>query len=374
MVNSSLWAQEISDKIKSKMIVVAARNKHKIPYTTENGVYDDWTDKNICWWTNGFWGGIMWQMYHATENNLYREIAIEVEEKLDRNLMNHGGMDHDSGFKWLPTSGAHYRKDGDKAAYNRVLLAADNLAGRLNTAGGFLRAWNDPGSGDKAGWAIIDCMMNLPLLYWASELTKDPRYNQIARIHANMAKKYFVRDDGSVKHIVEFDPLSGEYIRSHGGQGYKRGSVWTRGQAWAIYGFALSHQYTHDEEALKYAVKTADYFIENIPEKHGIPVDFMQPEDCVWEDSTAAVIAACGMLEIKKYMPEDSGKKYEEAALKLLHFVAEERCNWTEETDNIVERCTAAYHDKEHEFAIVYGDYFFIEAIWKLTEQELFIW
>ena len=318
MEREILWAQEISGKIKNKMAVVAERNQHKIPYTTENGCFDDLTDKNICWWTNGFWGGIMWQLYHASGDELYRGIALEVEEKLDRNLMIHMGMDHDSGFKWLPTSGAHYRIDGDKASYNRLMLASDNLAGRFNTAGGFLRAWNDKRDGSRAGWAIIDCMMNLPLLYWASDLTKDPRYGQIARIHAQTAMKYFIREDGSVNHIVEFHPATGEFLTSHGGQGYRQGSTWTRGQAWAIYGFVLSYLYTKEEGYLQSAEKTADYFRENIPDEGGIPVDFRQPPDCTWEDSTAAAIAACGMLELSKIVK--SGEKYKKNSHKLIAF------------------------------------------------------
>lgn len=373
MDQDKLWAQEIAEKIKVKMQVVAARSRHKIPYTTINGVHDDWTEKNICWWTNGFWGGIMWQLYHATGEQIYREIAVEVEEKLDKNLMSHGGMDHDSGFKWLPTSGADYRITGNKEAYNRTLLAADNLAGRINIQGGFIRAWNDEDDGSKAGWAIIDCMMNLPLLYWATEQTKDSRYAHIAKTHAQTVMKYFVRPDGSVNHIVEFDPVDGKFVTTYGGQGYCQGSSWTRGQTWAIYGFVISYLHTKEEQYLQYARRVADYFISNIPDSGAIPVDFAQPADCTWEDSTAAAIGACGMLELAGQLG-DEGNVYRSSAMKLLHFLAEHRCNWSPECDNIVEKCTCAYHDEQHEFSIIYGDYYFIEAIWKLTGEEIFIW
>ena len=94
------WVKEVYEKILTKEEQVAKRNAHKIPYTTKDGVFDDKSGKEICWWTNGCWGGMMWQLYHATGNELYREIAIENEEKLDANLMNRQGMDHDSGFKW----------------------------------------------------------------------------------------------------------------------------------------------------------------------------------------------------------------------------------------------------------------------------------
>lgn len=368
------WAQKVAQKIKKKMIQVADRSRHKVPYTTQNGVHNDLTETDICWWTNGFWGGMMWQLYAATKEDIYQENALELEQKLDACLMSHIGMDHDSGFRWLPTAVIHYRLTGDKDAFNRGILAADNLLGRYNIVGKFIRAWNDNKDGSKAGWAIIDCMMNLPLLYWAYEETKDPRYLHVATAHAETARRYFVREDGSVNHIVEFDALTGEFVRTYGGQGCEVGSSWTRGQAWALYGFALSYLHTKNDIYLGTAKKIANYFIANTPKSGLIPVDFRQPLDCTWEDSTAAAIASCGMLEIAKCVEEPERKLYQDAALKLLHALEENRCNWSESCDHIVEKCTAAYHDKEHEFSIIYGDYYFIEAIWKLTGEEVFIW
>lgn len=367
------WAWETAEKIKKKESLVAKRNRHKIPYTAKNGVFDDRTD-DICWWTNGFWGGMMWQLYHATGDMLYREIAEENEEKLDANLMDCGGMDHDSGFKWLPTAVVNYRLNKKKKSRNRAMLAADNLAGRFNPAGRFIRAWNDEGEPVRAGWAIIDCMMNLGLLYWAFEETKDPRYRQIAVMHADTAMAHFVRPDGSVNHIVEFDPVTGNYIQSLGGQGYAVGSSWTRGQAWALYGFVLSYLHTGAEKYLDTAKRVANYFIACIPQSGLIPVDFRQPGDCVWEDSTAAAIASCGLLELEKCVPLQEKALYHGAALRLLKTLEEKRCSWEESCDNILEKCTAAYHGQEHETAIIYGDYYFIEAVWKLTGEEIFIW
>lgn len=368
------WAEETAEKIQKKVSVVARRNGHKIPYTTIQGVFDDMSDKEIYWWTNGFWGGVLWQMYHATGDVFYRTAAEENEEKLDQNMMSFCAMDHDSGFKWLLTAVANYRQTGNEASRNRGILAASNLAGRFNLAGQFIRAWNDKGSGKIAGWAIIDCMMNLPLLYWAGEELHDPRFSQIAEAHANTAEKYFIRPDGSVNHIVSFEPYTGEVIGTQGGQGYAEGSSWTRGQAWAIYGFALSYRHTENEVYINAAKRVANYFIANIPESGLIPVDFRQPEEPRWEDSTASAIAACGLLEIAEHTTGNDKLVYERAAIRLLKGLENQRCNWDERTDHILEKCTAAYHDKEHEFAIIYGDYYFIEAIWKLTGKELFMW
>lgn len=373
-MNESTWAAEVSRKIQTKYKAVAQRNLHKIPYTAKDGVFDDWTNKDICWWTNGFWSGMMWQLYHATNDPLYRSIAEENEQKLDKNLLTHSGMDHDSGFRWLTTAVANYRMTGNKESYNRGLLAADNLAGRFNPAGQFIRAWNDDGDGSKAGWAIIDCMMNLPLLYWAYEETKDPRFFQIAAMHANTAMKYFIREDGSANHIVEFNAATGAFVTSYGGQGYAEGSSWARGQAWALYGFTLSFLHTKNEVYLTTAIKIAHYFISNIPKSGLIPVDFKQPADCTYQDSTAAAIAACGMLELEKLVSGSEKEILHNSAIKLLMALDEHNCRYEDTCDNLLEKCTAAYHDMEHEFPIIYGDYYYIEAIFKLTGEELFIW
>ena len=141
---------EAEEKIKEKLSFVAERSVHKVPYSSKDGVFDDWTN-NIAWWTNGFWGGILWQLYHVTKNELYRESAQELEEKLDATLMSPEDMDHDSGFRWLLTSGANYRETGSEESFKRTLLAACNMAGRFNPAGDFIRAWNDWGNKEKRG-------------------------------------------------------------------------------------------------------------------------------------------------------------------------------------------------------------------------------
>ena len=371
------WAQETLERTAHKLEKVAQRSAEKIPYTTVDGVHDDKSgDKEIGWWTNGFWGGIMWQMYTLTGKEIYRNIAEQNEKKLDADLMDYEKLDHDNGFKWLPTAVADYRVTGNRSSKNRGLLAAGNLAGRYNCAGKFIRAWNDgPNSKvDRRGWAIIDCMMNLPLLYWASEETGDPRFSQIAANHADTAMKAFIRGDGSANHIVEFDPASGEMIKSYGGQGYGEGSSWTRGQSWGLYGFILSYLHTQNNAYLETAERIANYFIANIPDSGLIPVDFRQPEDVKLEDSTAAAIASCGLIELARQKDGRQQKIYLNAALKMLQALTKNSFNWNEEEDNLLTKCTAAYHDEKHEFSIIYGDYFFLEALMKLADKELFIW
>lgn len=367
--------EEIAEKIIKKERAVVERNKGKIPYTAKNHVFDDRSDKkDICWWTNGFYGGTLWQLYNATKEELFKDCAIELENKMDACFMDYNGMDHDAGFRWLPTAVANYRLFQGKESKNRALLAAANLSGRFNLNGNFIRAWNDWGDDrDTTGWAIIDCMMNLPLLYWASEELGDPRFKAIAIAHADTAMKNFIREDGSVRHIVGFDPATGEFLRDYGGQGYGEGSSWTRGQSWALYGFTLSFIHTGEKKYLDTAIKVADRFIERIPESGLIPVDFDQPAEPSYVDSTAAAIASCGLITLHRVLSGEC-TKYLEAAENMLSALDEFDCDYDPEHDELLTRCTAAYHDKEHEFPIIYGDYYYIEAIWKLTGRELFIW
>lgn len=379
-----VWLDEAIGKVVEKMDWVSEKSKNKIPYTTVNGTHDDRSggdpsfdpDYGIYWWTNGFWGGMMWMMYQETGQQRYADIARFSEEKMDFCLMDFYGLHHDVGFMYLPTAVADYKLTGNPDSRRRALHAANLLAGRFNPVGKFIRAWNDlaDGSDDRRGWAIIDCLFNIPLLYWASEETKDPRFKHVAMMHADTVMENFVRPDGSVRHIVEFDPETGEMVRDYGGQGYEQGSSWTRGQTWGMYGFLMSYLHTGKQEYLDTSKKIAHYFIANIPEDGLIPVDFRQPKEPYWYDDTAAAIAACGLLELSKVVGEYEKDMYYNAAIKLLKALYENHSDFSKDNDCILQKCTGAYHDKEHESTIIYGDYFFMEALFKLKGNGIFMW
>ena len=161
----------------------------------------------------------MWLMYQDTGENMYLDIARQSELKMEKCFEDYYGLHHDVGFMFVPTAVADYRLTGNENSRKIGMHAANLLAGRFNPVGKFIRAWNDLAD-DTRGWAIIDCMINLSLLYWASEESKDPRFKQIAMLHADTVMEHFVRPDGSVNHIVEFNPDTGAVIRSLGGQGY----------------------------------------------------------------------------------------------------------------------------------------------------------
>lgn len=383
MNSNQEWVGEALEKVREKMQWVSEKNRDKIPYTTgADGSYDDRSDESrgwgmddgLNWWTNGFWGGIMWLLYQDTGEERYQEIAGISERKLEKCFDQYYGLHHDVGFMYLPTAVADYRLTGNEEGRRIGMHAANLLAGRFNPVGKFIRAWNQNGDNDTRGWAIIDCLLNLSLLYWASEESGDPRFRQIAMMHADTVLANFLRPDGSVCHIVEFDPESGRMVKSYGGQGYGDGSSWTRGQGWAVYGFANSYTHTGKKEYLEAARKVADYCVANLPESGIIPVDFKQPPEPAWEDSCAAGVIACGLLEVARHLSDSEKEKYENAAVKILRAIAENRADWTENCDAIVQNCTGAYHSPDHHFTMVYADYYFIEGLYKLSGIGRLLW
>ena len=392
------WLDEVYEKLLVKMKAECQRVGTDIPYTTgEGGMYRDITETawgktpdgstSVGFWTNGFWPGMLWQMYHATGDEAYKAAAVGVEERLDVLLKSPETVDHDVGFLFLLSSVANYRKTGDREARRRALLAAAELTARFNLDGKFIRAWPGPrdsqqgkrmGGGDIRGWMIIDSMMNLPLLYWASQELDDPRFAKIAVSHARSAQQHIVRPDGSCNHIVAFDPDTGEYVNNPGGQGYKQGSSWSRGQSWAVYGFALSYRHTKDPSFLDTAKQCAHYCIASMAVTDWLPlVDYRQPAQPVKYDSTAGMITACGLLEIARHVEENEARFYTEAAYRILWACEVRFASWDPEKDSILTGGTYFYHDpsgENTELPIIYADYFFIEAVLRLRGNELFEW
>jgi unsaturated chondroitin disaccharide hydrolase len=367
-----IWLQDLWNKLSNKLSVECDRIGAKIPYIAENGKYEDYSQDKIGWWTNGFWPGILWQMYEATGEDKYRFTACEVEEKLATNLMNFSANDHDYGFRWLLSSVANYRLTGDITARNRGMHAATLLAGRYNPIGEYIRAWDHP---DRITWMIIDCLMNVPLLYWAGGETKDTRFDEIALRHVLTSTDALLRRDGSSNHVGIMDPITGAAVSHPGGQGYESGSSWSRGQAWAVYGFALSYHYKKEQSFIDAAKVAAHYFIANVCTTGYIPLlDFRAPETPVRYDTTAGLIAACGMIMLAQEVPEYEQELYLRAALNILKATEEKHCNWDPEYDSIVQNGSVMYHNNQIHVPIIYGDFFLLEAIRKLLGSDFLIW
>lgn len=375
--NNKAWIDNTWKKLDDKLSRIAIKSRYKIPYTTENGEHNDLSKgKDITYWTNGFWGGLMWQMYVGTKKECYKITAEESEKMLDRAFEYLDCLDHDVGFMWSLTSGVNYSLTGNRSSKNRTLLAAMSLMSRYNVDGNYIRCWNDRKSDDVKGWSIIDCMMNLPLLYWASREINDERFTRVAMRHADMTMRDHVRADGSVNHIVVHDTEKADTVLGvKAGQGYAPDSCWSRGASWALYGFTLSYIHTKKQDYLDTAKRVADYFIKETEKTAWLPLlDFRQPEKPLYYDSTAGAIASCGLIELAKLVQDSKEQeKYLTAAINILQAMEKNWCDWTDKEDSVLQMGSMMY-DCELHVNIIYGDYFFAEAMLKLKGTDFLAW
>ncbi len=354
---TDLWGA-LKQKTDQMLLQIVSRS----PHVSANGIYDD---MRLDWWTSGFWGGILWILYDLSGDYQYRKAAWAWDERIEQCFMCDNSFHHDVGFQFLPTAVIKYKLTGDETAKRRGLAAANFLAGRFNLAGNFLRAWNQ----DKTGWSIIDSSMNLSLLFWASEEINDPRFRHMAKAHADTVLKHFIREDGSVRHIVVFNPENGEFVEALGGQGFGPESAWSRGQAWALYGMANTYRYTKDLKYLKAAQKVAHHFIAALPEDCIPYWDFrLDTLDNEPRDTSAAACAASGLLEISAQLPEAEGRLYRNAAKRILDALT--KTYFTGNRPNYEGLLVGATGHKPAgqniNVSLIYGDYFYVEAIAKL--------
>jgi len=370
---------ECIDELIKKMTAQCARVGAKLLFATREGKYVELPIPDLpSFWTNGFWPGTLWQMYQVTGDELFKTTAEEIEERLDEALHRFVGLYHDVGFMYSLSAVANYRITGNIESKRRGLHAASLLAGRFNLAGEFIRAWNDGtyGETDVRGYMIIDSLMNLPLLYWASEVTNDPRFKQVAMKHADTCIKHIVRPDGSCRHIVNFDSETGEFIEALAGQGYSCDSAWSRGMGWAVYGFALSYKYTGETRYLDVAKRCANFAIAQLAARNWVPVlDFFAPNEPARLDSSAGVLLACGIHEISQLVPELERFVYEESAKKLTESCVSHYANWDSNVDGALLMSGLQYHnDMLADTPVIYGDYFLTEAVLRLCGKDTFIW
>ncbi|WP_088104857.1 glycoside hydrolase family 88 protein [Halalkalibacter urbisdiaboli] len=355
----------VLNKLATKVERMIEQIGDKSPHVAGNdGVYDDMPHE---WWTSSFWPGILWVMYDMNGNEKFKDAAMDWDEKLEKCFRQHPvKVDHDVGFQFLLTAVIKNEILDNEESLRIGLEAANYLAGRLNPAGGYIKAWNH----DKTGWAIIDCMMNISLLFWASRVTGDPRYKHIAQIHADTTLQYGIRDDGSTSHILSFNPDTGEFIESVGGQGNAGDSAWSRGNAWALYGFANTYKHTGEVRYLNAAKRVAHHFIAALPEDYVPHWDFrLEQKENEPRDSSAGAIAASGLLEIADAVPANESGMYRVAALNILNSLTENYGTWEQpEHQGILLHGTSHKPaDANVDVSLIYGDYYYVEAIAKLN-------
>lgn len=357
--------QRIADKVDRMISLIGDQSPH---HAKEDGIYDS---RDTDWWTSGFWPGMLWIMHDLTKKPHYKEAAWSWDAKIEPWFSRHiDDLHHDVGFQFLPTAVIKHEITGDPDALRRGLQAANYLAGRFNPAGNFIRAWN----GDRYGWAIIDSMMNISLLFWASRITKDPRYKHIALRHADTTLQHFIREDGSVCHIGSFHPETGEFMEALGGQGFSPDSAWSRGNAWALYGFANTYRHSGDVRYLHAAKRVAHFFLAALPEDNVPYWDFRIETDVLENeprDSSAAAIAASGLLEIAALVPDRERKMYRNGAVAILQSLTDKYATWhLPDHQAILIEATSNKPAGGFGGSLIYGDYYFVEALAKLHGWE----
>ncbi|WP_350238569.1 glycoside hydrolase family 88 protein [Pectobacterium colocasium] len=256
-------------------------------------------------WTEGFWTGMLWLAWEVTGDDKYRQVAEGLLDSFEMRLDNRIKVDtHDLGFLYLLSCVNAWRLTGNERARSLALRAAELLYQRYNETAGVIQAWGDLSDPARQGRMIIDCNLNVPLLFWAANETGKAHYRQAAQRHLALAARYLVRDDASTFHTFYMDVHTGRPLRGDTHQGFSDDSCWARGQAWGIYGFALGFNYTGDGELPELSRKLTHYFLNRLPEDHVCYWDLIfTPQDNAYRDTSAAAIAVCGMAELLKQLP-----------------------------------------------------------------------
>lgn len=339
--------------------------KDSFPFVTVDGkwkvcIEEDWDLETFAdgYWCNGFWIGMLWMAYKVTKNTKFKRKAYELCMLIE--ARKNSNKTHDLGFLFHPSFCVGYEITKDEYLRSVALAAADSLFSRFNDK---ISGITVSGYQKESGLTAIDTMMNLPLLWWVYEKTGDKRYYDAAYEHASTTMQHFVREDGSSYHIVEFDPNNEEVVRRGTLQGYNEESCWSRGQAWAIYGFALAYKYTKDKKFLITAEKLVDYYLANCPSDYVPYWDFNDPEiPNTVKDSSAAAITASGLLDLSKLTGEE---KFREVAMNILNSLCDNYLS-REEKDGILKHgCFNKPEGKGVDESLIWGDYYFMEAIIK---------
>ena len=269
-------------------------------------------------WTSSFFTGMALLAWRETEDEYFLKQVLRLAPDYREKVFTHS-LDtmHDLGFLYSLYSVALYKLTGEKAHRETGLRAAEVLGRRFNAKGNFIRAWGRMGTDEFDNMAIIDCMMNLPLLYWASNETGDKKFRDLAVRHADTTLQNFVRAGDSVYHAYRFDLATGKPLRGDTYGGCAVESHWARGMAWAIYGFALSYGYTRDQKYLDASLRLARKFIANLDDEIVPLWDFkLIPAAPRIRDASAASVAICGFQELLKHQAGD--QQLQTAAQKLL--------------------------------------------------------
>lgn len=373
----------------------AAPSNTHVPFITNHDA-TEYCYRPATWWASGFFPGCLWAIYERkikypmflpsyNEHELM-QLAVEWQAKLKG--LQFITTTHDIGFMIMPSYSREYdlsiNGNGDYTSAGKVLVqAADSLMTRWNEKVGMLRSWNSTATKiyqfdnmQTDFLVIVDNMMNLDLLYKASEITGDHRYSQVATTHADNCLKYHVRQDYSTSHLVVFDPVTGDFKIALTHEGYAHDSCWSQGHAWAVYGFASVYMYTKQQKYLTAAKKLADYFISQLGENGQVHWDFDAPRPCDWDTSAATIFCSGVLLMCKRLNNQQSSEAhhYLSSVEKILNCCLDDALTGSDGA-TILNRATKDLFqyslDPDSHHGLVYADYYFLELGNRILELGL---
>ena len=366
-------------KIQTLEILNSSNDLNMFPRTLDK--YGNIKYTNMYDWTSGFFGGNLWYLYDYTKDNYWKNEAIRWTESLEplKNFTEH----HDLGFMMYCSYGNAYRLTGNEQYKDILIRSAESLCTRFKPVTGSIKSWNYRRSLDgKSEWffpVIIDNMMNLELLFFASKVSGNPKYKDIAIIHAETTLKNHFRPDFSTYHVVNYDSITGKVLNRGTAQGYTDASTWARGQAWAIYGFTMVYRETKDPKFLNAAEKAADFYLnaKDMP-KDLVPYWDLNVNDTAFKpawknisnsslvkrDASAAAIVASALFELSEYADSKSAY-YRNAAKTMLVNLSN---SYTHEIDKnnhfILKHSLGSFpNNAEIDVPLVYADYYYLEAL-----------
>lgn len=350
----------------------------KVPWAaSKNNIYAATPND---YWTSSFWLGMLFLAKETTNSTEFDAVIANQLKHFKERLENNIELEtHDIGFLYSLSAVADYKVNGNEQSKQLAIDAADKLMTRYSEKAGIIQAWGNLDDNHENGRMIIDCLMNLSLLYFASDVTGNDRYKKAALTHAKQTQKYIVRENYTTYHTYFFDRQTGDAVRGETAQGYSHDSCWARGQAWGIYGFTLSYLHTGDYTFLDTATEIADYFLSCLPQDQVVYWDLIFDDQSDQErDSSAAAIAACGLLELAKHLPVSNPKRafYEEKAIAIVQSLS--RHYTTKDLPESNALLIHSVYDKNSnkgvDESVIWGDYYYFESLVRLRKSWYSYW
>lgn len=322
-------------------------------------------------WCGGFWPGILWYNYEATGDTTIRKEAEKFTSSLEF-LSKIPAFDHDLGFLMFCSYGNGYRLTHDPHYRQVIIDTADSLATLYNPNVGTILSW--PRNVEMLGGhnTIMDNMINLEMLFWAAKNGGGHNLYDIAVKHAETTMKHHFRPDYTCYHVAVYDSVSGDFIKGMTHQGYADNSLWARGQSWAIYGYTMVYRETRDPRFLDFAQKVTDVYLDRLPADYVPYWDFDDPRiPNAPRDASAAAVVASALLELQGYVQPEQSKKYLTAAEKMLATLGSDAYRCGNRRPAFLDH-SVGHHPagSEIDAAIIYADYYYIEALLRMKKLE----